>query len=145
LLIFHRDSVGDSQRCKEEKLFDQRVCTVFNKTAWADVINLKYWIKRQYTSASVYLACENEPCLLTLDTFVSQMTKSVTAEFKKLNCIILYIPGRCPGFVQVLDVSLNKTLKAFVVQAAEDYADKYISQYQERGFTVSNQQVLLTK
>jgi hypothetical protein len=104
------------------------VYTTFNKTAWTDAINLKDWIKRQYTSASVYLACENEPCLLTLNAFVPQMTKSVTAEFKKLNCITLYIPGRYTGFVQVLDVSLNKTLKAFVVQAAEDYADKYTSQ-----------------
>jgi hypothetical protein len=121
------------------------VCTAFNKTAWADAVNLKDWIIRQYTSASAYLACENEPCLLSLNAFAPQMTKSVMAEFKKLNCITLYILSRCTGFVQVLDVSLNKTLKAFVVQAAEDYADKYASQYEEGGFTVSDRRVLLTK
>jgi hypothetical protein len=66
------------------------------------------------------------------------MTKSVTAEFKKLNCITLYISGGCTGFVQVLDISLNKTLKALVTQAAEDHADKYTNQYKEGGFTVSN-------
>jgi hypothetical protein len=55
------------------------------------------------------------------------MTKLVIAEFKKLNCITLYIPSRCTSFVQVLNVSLNKTLKAFVAQAAEDYANKYVS------------------
>jgi hypothetical protein len=127
LLIFHGDSVGDSRRCKEEKLFDYRVYTAFNKTAWADTINLKDWIIRQYSLASIYLACKNKPRLLTLDVFVLQITKSVTAEFKKLNCITLYIPGRYTSFVQVLDISLNKTLKALVVQAAEDYTDKYIS------------------
>jgi hypothetical protein len=73
------------------------------------------------------------------------MTKSVTAEFKKLNCITSYIPGGCTGFIQVLDVSLNKTLKALVAQAAEDHADKYASQYEEGWFTVSDRRVLLTK
>jgi hypothetical protein len=145
LLIFHRDPVGDSRRCKEEKLFDQRVCTAFNQTAWADAINLRDWVKKQYASASAYLARENEPRLLTLNAFAPQMTKSVIAEFKKLNCTTSYIPGGCTGFVQVLDISLNKTLKAFVAQAAEDYADKYAREYEEGRFTTSNRRVLLTK
>jgi hypothetical protein len=88
---------------------------------------MKDWVKKQYTSASAYLACKNEPCLLTLDAFAPQMTKSVIAEFKKLNCITLRIPSRYTTFVQVLDISLNNTLKALVAQAAEDYADKYAS------------------
>jgi hypothetical protein len=33
------------------------------------------------------------------------------AEFKKLNCTTSHIPGGFTGFVQVLDVSLNKPLK----------------------------------
>jgi hypothetical protein len=73
------------------------------------------------------------------------MTKSVMAEFKKLNCTTSYIPGGCTGLVQVLDISLNKTLKALVAQAAEDHADKYASKYEEGGFTTSNRRVLLTK
>jgi DDE superfamily endonuclease len=106
---------------------------------------LKDWIRKQYTSASAYLARENEPRLLTLDAFAPQMTKSVMAEFKKINCITSYIPGGCTSFVQVLDVSLNKTLKALVAQAAKDHANKYASQYEEGGFTVGDRRVLLTK
>jgi hypothetical protein len=44
------------------------------------------------------------------------MTNSLRDEFKKLNCTTSYIPGGCTGFVQVLDVSLNKVLKALVAQ-----------------------------
>jgi hypothetical protein len=93
----------------------------------------------------VYLSRENEPRLLTLNAFAPQMTKSVMAEFKKLNRITLFVPSEFTSFVQVFDISLNKTLKALVAQAVEDHADKYASQYEEGGFTTSNRRVLLTK
>ena len=32
LLIFHGDPIGDKRRRAEEKLYDPRVCTAFNKT-----------------------------------------------------------------------------------------------------------------
>jgi hypothetical protein len=121
------------------------VCVAFNKTAWADSTNLKDWVKNQYTGRSVYFTKDNEPRLLSLDAFVPQMTKGVIAEFKKLNCTTSYIPGGCTGFVQVLDVSLNKPLKQLVTQAAEDHTDKYASWYQEGKFTISEQRVLLTQ
>jgi hypothetical protein len=73
------------------------------------------------------------------------MTEEVTAEFAKLNCTTSYIPGGCTGFVQVLDVSLNKPLKALVAQAAEDHANKYASWYKEGAFTVADRRVLLTE
>ena len=72
------------------------------------------------------------------------MTQSLQDEFKKLNCTTSYIPGGCTGFVQVLDVSLNKPLKALVAQAASDYADKYYRRYEKGDFTVSDRRVLLT-
>jgi hypothetical protein len=62
-----------------------------------------------------------------------------------LNCTTLYIPSGCTGFIQVLDVSLNKPLKALVVQAVEDHADKHHAKYEAGGFTVSDRRVLLTQ
>jgi hypothetical protein len=55
------------------------------------------------------------------------MTEEVTTEFAKLNCTTSYIPGGCTSFVQVLNVSLNKPLKALVAQVVEDHANKYAS------------------
>ena len=73
------------------------------------------------------------------------MTQSLQKEFKKLNCTTFYIPGGCTGFVQVLDVSLNKPLKALVAQAASDHADKHYEKYKAGGFTVGDWRVLLTQ
>jgi hypothetical protein len=58
---------------------------------------------------------------------------------------MFYIPRGYTGFIQPFDVSLNKLLKALVVQAAADYADKFYNKYTEGGFTVRERQVLLTQ
>ena len=73
------------------------------------------------------------------------MTNQLRSEFKKLNCTTSYIPGGCTSFIQPLDVSLNKPLKALVAQAAADYANKFYNQYAVGGFTVREQRVLLTQ
>lgn len=145
LLIFHGDPIGDSRRRTEVKLYDPRVRVAFNKTAWADGNNLKDWVKNQYTPASPYYLSDQEPRLLCLDAFAPQMTKSLRDEFKKINCTTSYIPGGCTGFIQVLDISLNKPLKALVAQQASDHADKYHERYVAGGFTVGERRVLLTQ
>jgi len=145
LLIFYGDPIGDKRRRTEEKLYDPRVCTAFNKTAWADATNLKDWVKKQYATASPYFTSENEPRFLSLDAFAPQMTNSLRQEFKKLNCTTSYIPGGCTGFVQVLDVALNKELKALIAQQASDHADKYHDRYERGDFSVADRRVLLTQ
>jgi hypothetical protein len=47
--------------------------------------------------------------------------------------------------VQVLNVSLNKPLKALVAQAASDHANKYHNRYEKGSFLVSDRRVLLTQ
>jgi len=73
------------------------------------------------------------------------MTRIVRDEFDKVFCTTSYIPGGCTGFVQVLDVALNKLLKDMVAQAAEDHYDKYTAWYEDGKFTVGERRVLLTK
>ena len=72
------------------------------------------------------------------------MTKSLRDEFKKLNYTISYIPSGCTGFVQVLNVGLNKELKALIAQKASNYANKYYNRYKASDFTVADRRVLLT-
>jgi hypothetical protein len=73
------------------------------------------------------------------------MTQQLCDEFKKLNCTTSYIPRGCTSFVQPLNVSLNKPLKALVAQAAADHADKFYNRYAAGGFTVRERRVLLTQ
>jgi hypothetical protein len=138
LLIFHGDPIGDKRRRAEEKLYDSRVCIAFNRTAWADSTNLKDWVKKQYAGASPYFPNKKEPRFLSLNAFTPQMTISLREEFKTLNCTTSYIPGGCTGFVQVLDVSLNKELKALVAYQASNYVDKFHDKYERGDFTVSD-------
>ena len=56
-----------------------------------------------------------------------------------------YIPSSCTGFIQVLDVSLNKVLKALVAKQASNHADKYYAKYEAGDFIVGDRRVLLTK
>jgi hypothetical protein len=60
LLIFHGEPIGDSRRRAEVKLYDPGVRVAFNKTAWADGLNLKDWVKKQYMQSSLYFTSEKE-------------------------------------------------------------------------------------
>ena len=73
------------------------------------------------------------------------MTQQLHSEFKKLNYTTSYIPGGYTGFVQVLNISLNKPLKVLVAQATADHADKYYERYIIGDFTVEDKRVLLIK
>jgi hypothetical protein len=52
--------------------------------------------------------------LLAIDAFRAHNTTKVIAAFKKLKTTVLLIPSRCIGFVQVLDVALNKLMKMLI-------------------------------
>jgi hypothetical protein len=65
------------------------------------------------------------------------MIQSLRDEFKKLNCTTSYIPGGYTGFIQVLDISLNKELKALIAQQASNHADKFYDRYERGDFTIS--------
>jgi hypothetical protein len=73
------------------------------------------------------------------------MTQQLRNEFKKLNYTTSYIPRGCTRFVQVLNVGLNKPLKALIVQAVANHANKYYKRYIVGDFIVGDRRVLLTK
>jgi len=88
--------------------------------------------------ASAYPLQDNEPRFLSLNAFALHKNKGqkVTAnestkqkekrlreealqqqlwdELKKLNVTISIIPGGCTGYVQVLDVTVNKIIKQYI-------------------------------
>jgi hypothetical protein len=62
-----------------------------------------------------------------------------------MNYTTSYILRGCTGFVQVLNISLNKPLKALVAQAVANYTDKYHKRHTAGDSTVGDWRVLLTK
>jgi hypothetical protein len=64
---------------------------------------------------------EAEPRFLTLDAFKAYLTLAVHAELRKQRTTMSAIPRGCTEFVQLLDVSINKPLKALIKEEQDDY------------------------
>jgi phosphoribosylaminoimidazole carboxylase (NCAIR synthetase) len=106
-----------------------------------------WWIKHQYASATDYALSDREPQLLCLDAFAPYIGKGkkipakesdtakakrlaeqegnmlIKEEFAKLNTTISIIPRGCTGYVQVLDVLVNKIVKLYIEEYEQEYYD----------------------
>jgi hypothetical protein len=75
LLMFKGGVKGDSRRQAERKKYHPGVIVIFNKKAYANTLNLIDWVKQQYSMASAYPLCDNEPRFLSLDAFAPHKNK----------------------------------------------------------------------
>ena len=138
----------DNRRKAERRQYHPGVVVIFNEKAWANTSNLLDWVKYQYSTASVYPLRDNEPWFLALDLFVLHKNKGKKAQdkesprekerrlleeklqqelrdaFKNLNVTLSLILRGCTGYVQVLDVLINKLIKAYI----EEYEDLWVEQ-----------------
>jgi hypothetical protein len=64
--------------------------------------------------------------------------------FKNFKTTVSFIPGRCTGFVQVLDIALNQLMKMFIKQETDDHYNTYIEQWTNRKYTVRERRVMFT-
>jgi hypothetical protein len=65
-------------------------------------------------------------------------------EFKKLNTTISVIPRGCTGYVQPLDVSINKIMKSIIQQCEEDHYDANPQEYNKGKYSPGDRRVLIT-
>jgi hypothetical protein len=70
--------------------------------------------------------------------------RDLVDEFKKLNTTISVIPGGCTGYVQPLDVSINKIMKSIIQQCEEDHYDANPEEYSEGKYSAGDRRVLIT-
>jgi hypothetical protein len=75
------------------------------------------------SSAYGNIGVEQEPQLLCLDAFVAPLTPTIRSHIRKNWTTLSVIPGGCTGYIQVLDVSLNKPLKALIKEEHDDHFD----------------------
>jgi hypothetical protein len=74
------------------------------------------------------LGIKKEPCLLCLDTFWAHLTLTVSSVLKRQGVTLSVIPGGYTGYVQPLDVSLNKPLKDLIKEEQDKHFDKNIKE-----------------
>jgi hypothetical protein len=82
--------------------------------------------------------------MLCLDSFSPYLTPAVRSYVKRNRTTLSVIPGGCTGYIQPLDVSLNKPLKALIKEEHDDHFDQHIDEWQAGKFSVGDQRVLLT-
>jgi Tc5 transposase DNA-binding domain len=169
LLMFHgKPTSKDRRRIAEMRKYHPGVIVIFNEKAYANTSNLVTWVKRQYSVASAYPSSDREPRLLCLDAFAPHKNKGrkdpgkesqkaiekrlaeealqqgLREELAKLNVTTSIIPGGCTGYVQVLDVSVNKLIKQYIEEEEERWIDENIEQYKAGRYSVGDRRVLMT-
>ena len=169
LLMFKgKPKSKDYRRRAEEKRYNPGVVIIFNEKAYANTSNLIDWIKNQYSIASAYPLRDNEPRFLALDAFAPHKNKvaklkeneSNTARvkrekeerlqqelrdaFKKLNVTLSIIPGGCTGYVQVLDVLINKLIKAYIEEYEDIWIEEHFDEWEAGKWPVGERRILMT-
>ena len=69
----------------------------------------------------------------------------VKQAFRDLNITASFIPSGCTGYVQVLDVAINKPLKTRVSELADIHYDENFERWSKGSYTVGDRWVMLTK
>jgi hypothetical protein len=125
----------DKRRSAEYTKYHPGVVVIFNKKAYANTSNLITWVKGQYSGATAFPLFDRELRLLTFDAFAPHKNKGrknpakestvakqkreaeeaeqqrLRDELARLNVTTSIISRGCTGYVQVLDITVNKILK----------------------------------
>ena len=80
-----------------------------------------------------------------MDVFSSQKTEEVKKVFKEVNCTTSFIPSGCTGFVQPLDVAVNKPLKNCIKELLEIHYDGHMDKWKEGSYSVGDRRIMITK
>ena len=130
---------------KEMQKYHKGVVVQWNKKAYCNTEVMLYWLQHMYRLATPDRLQARPPRLLSLDVFAGQKTPEVKQAFKDLNVIPSFIPSGCTGYVQVLDVAINKPLKMMLADAAERHYSDNFEKWQNNTYTVGDRRTMLTQ
>jgi hypothetical protein len=65
-------------------------------------------------------------------------------QFKRLNVTTSIIPGGCTGYVQVLDVTVNKIIKQYITEAEDLWINNHFKEWEAGKISVGDRRILLT-
>ena len=105
------------------------------------------WLTKQYawSSGTFFNKSRPHPRLLTLDVFKGHKTPEIKQAMKNLNVIPSFVSAGCTGYVQVLDVAINKPLKHRIEQQANTHYEQNFTEWKAGKYSVSDRRVMLTK
>jgi len=154
LVMFRgKPGVGDARRKAEFKKYAKGVHVIFNDKAYANGENLKQWARQQFKWGSPFSPADNEPRLLSMDVFAAhkKSTDEIKAqddfvsELHNMNTTTSLIPPGGTGYVQVLDISINKLIKTKITEYEEAHYDLYEDKWKAGKFSVQDRRILLVE
>jgi len=111
--------------------FSEGIHVHTNLSGWMDEKEMIWWVE------NVWRWCvnlgSNPRSLLVLDSFSAHKTDSLKQRYNERNTDIAIIPGGLTSRLQPLDVSLNKSFKAKVRHAYNQWMDEAIKEYTPSG------------
>ena len=72
------------------------------------------------------------------------MQQELRDAFKKLNVTLSIIPGGCTGYVQVLDVLINKLIKAYIEEYEDIWIEEHFDEWEAGKWPVGERRILMT-
>ena len=148
LLIFHSEDKKKNKKIQgEKKQYDSGVQVMWNPKAWCNETVMIQWLRNtwQYATANPTLTVNlNRHCLLSLDVFSGQKTDEDKQVFKGLNCTTSFVLSGCIGFVQVLNVAINKPLKNRIKELSEIHYDNHIDKWKNGNYSIGDCRIMVT-
>jgi hypothetical protein len=89
-----------------------------------------------FSSAYSTLSVKQEPRLLALNAFSPYITSAVRNALKAQKVTVSIILKGCTSIVQVLDVSLNKLLKALIKEEQDSHYNRYLNKWQQDKYNI---------
>jgi len=74
-----------------------------------------------------------------------QPQQELRNKFSKLNVTTSIIHSSCTGYIQVLDVSVNKIIKQYIEEFEDLHIDNHIEQWKARRYSVGDRRILMTE
>jgi len=100
------------------------------------------WLKRQWSSASVYGIYSDKPRMIVVGVHRAQKTEKVKLTLRTQHSTIAMIPS---SLVQPLDVVVSAPFKRMVKEYAEQHYEANITNWMNGKYTSSERRVLMTK
>jgi gluconate kinase len=151
------------------KKYHPDVVIIWNEKSYANTATTIWWLKQMFAGATAFPLSDKEPRFLSLDAFAphknkgqkksgkpesdkkrleqevqEKLQKELKDEMAKLNITISIIPGGCTGYVQVLDVAVNKIMKQYIEEAEELHIEQNIEKWKSGKYSVGDCRVLMT-
>ena len=145
LLIFKGvDGKKNKRIQKEMQSYHAGVSVKWNEKAYSNSQVMCQWLKSSYKYATEGFYDPKRPRLLLLDVFTGHKTDEVRQSLRELKTTVSMIPPGCTGFVQPLDVAINKPLKDMIQEEAELHFDEHMDEWAKGKYSVADRRIMLT-